>query len=138
NRDVAYNEVMAIFGKPQGEKDVGKQLQQVEKQIQKLEKLMELTQKIHSTLKLDLALEIVLDAAIELAQMQRGFIMLLNADGELEYRTGRDHTGRTLLKDDFQVSHTVIQKAVDQQDLFYFISPSQVSSQSVMNLQIGS
>jgi diguanylate cyclase (GGDEF)-like protein len=129
---------MAIFGKSSDEKDPGKQIQLYEKQIQRLEKLMELTQKIHSTLQLDLALGIVLDAAIELAQMQRGFIMLFSADGELEYRTGRDHTGRTLLKEEFQASTTVIQKAVDQQDLFYFINPSQVGSQSVINLQIGS
>ena len=99
---------------------------------------MELTQKIHSTLQLDRALEIVLDAAIELAQMQRGFIMLFDADGNLEFRIGRDSNNRTLLKDDFQVSHTLIQKAVEQQDLFYFISPSQIASQSVVNLQIGS
>jgi diguanylate cyclase (GGDEF)-like protein len=70
--------------------------------------------------------------------MQRGFIMLYNLDRELEFRTGRDAEGKTLTPDQFQVSHTVIQKAVEQQDLFYFVSPSEISSKSVVNLQIGS
>jgi diguanylate cyclase (GGDEF)-like protein len=111
---------------------------EAEERLQRIEKLLELTGRIHSTLQLDRALEIVLDAAIELAKMQRGFVMLYNIDGELEFRIGRDAEGSTLTPDKFQVSHTVIQKAVDQQDLFYFVSPSQVSSKSVTNLQIGS
>jgi diguanylate cyclase (GGDEF)-like protein len=109
-----------------------------EEQLHRLEKLLELTERVHSTLHLDRALEIVLDAAIELSKMQRGFIMLYNEERELEFRTGRDAQGTTLTRDQFQVSHTVIQKAVDQQDLFYFVSPSQLSSKSVTNLQIGS
>ncbi|MGH9857399.1 MAG: diguanylate cyclase, partial [Acidobacteriota bacterium] len=113
-------------------------LNPTEEQLHRLEKLLELTERIHSNLHLDRALEVVLDAAIELAKMQRGFIMLYNVDGELEFRTGRDAEGNTLTPEQFQVSHTVIQKAVDQQDLFYFVSPSQISSKSVMNLQIGS
>ena len=113
-------------------------LNESEERLRRLEKLLELTERIHSNLHLDRALEVVLDAAIELAKMQRGFVMLYNLEGELEFRTGRDAQGNTLTPDQFQVSHTVIQKAVDQQDLFYFVSPSQVSSQSVMNLQIGS
>jgi len=107
-------------------------------QLRRLEKLLELTARIHSTLQLDKALETVLDAAIELANMQRGFIMLYNEDSDLEFRTGRDSQGNSLTPDQFQVSHTVIQKAVDQQDLFYFVSPSEISSKSVVNLQIGS
>ena len=109
-----------------------------EVQLHRLEKLLELTERIHSNLHLDRALEVVLDAAIELAKMQRAFIMLYNVDGELEFRTGRDSEGNTLTPEQFQVSHTVIQKAVDQQDLFYFVSPSEISSKSVTNLQIGS
>jgi diguanylate cyclase (GGDEF)-like protein len=113
-------------------------LGKAEEQLHRLEKLLELTQRIHSNLHLDKALEVVLDAAIELAKMQRGFIMLYNLDGELEFRTGRDAQGNTLTPDQFQVSHTVIQRAVDQQDLYYFVSPSEVSSKSITNLQIGS
>lgn len=111
---------------------------EAEEQVHRFEKLLQLTGRIHSTLQLDRALEIVLDAAIELAKMQRGFVMLYNADDELEFRIGRNAEGNTLTPDKFHVSHTVIQKAVDQQDLFYFVSPSQVSSKSVTNLQIGS
>jgi diguanylate cyclase (GGDEF)-like protein len=110
----------------------------IETQLHRLEKLLELTARIHSTLHLDKALEIVLDAGLELANMQRGFIMLYNEERDLEFRTGRDDQGNTLTVEQFQVSHTIIQKAVDQQDLFYFVSPSEISSQSVVNLQIGS
>jgi len=112
--------------------------EKAQEQLRRLEKLLELTARIHGTLHLDRALETVVDAAIELANMQRGFIMLYNDDRDLEFRTGRDAQGNTLTPDQFQVSHTVIQKAVDQQDLFYFVSPSDISSKSVVNLQIGS
>jgi diguanylate cyclase (GGDEF)-like protein len=104
----------------------------------KLERLLQLSHKIHSTLEVDKALEIVLDAALELTDMQRGFIMLLNAERELEFRLGRDNTARNLTRDEFQVSHTIIDKAVQQQKLFYFVGPSQLNTESVVNLRIGS
>jgi len=106
--------------------------------IQRYQKLLHLTQKIHSTLELDKALEIVLDAALQLTEMQRAFVMLFNSEDQLEFRLGRDHKGKTLGLDEFQVSQTVIEKTIKQRDLFYFVSPSQVASESVYNLQIES
>ncbi len=106
--------------------------------IQRYQKLLHLTQKIHSTLELEKALEIVLDAALQLTQMQRAFVMLFNSEDQLEFRLGRDNKGRTLGLDEFQVSQTVIERTIKQRELFYFVSPSQVASESVYNLQIGS
>jgi len=119
-------------GQDKGQKDDG--------QLKKLEKLLEFSHKIHSTLVLDKALEIVLDAALELTQMQRGFIMLYNDDNqELEFRMGRDNKGLTLSGEVFSVSKTIIQNAVSQQKLYYFVGGGQVATaESVISLQIGS
>ena len=50
------------------------------------EKLMDLSARVHSTLDLDTALEIVLAAALDLTAMERGYIMLYNSSGKLEFR----------------------------------------------------
>jgi len=106
--------------------------------IQRYQKLLYLTQRIHSTLDLDQALEIVLDAALQLTEMQRAFVMLFNSENQLEFRLGRDAKGKTLGLTEFQVSQTVIERTIKQRSFFYFVSPSEVASESVYNLQIGS
>ena len=77
---------------------------QDEQKRSSVSKLLHLTQKIHSTLELEKALEIVLDAALQLTQMQRAFVMLFNSEDQLEFRLGRDNKGRTLGLDDVSVS----------------------------------
>ncbi len=106
--------------------------------LQNLLKLLKNTHTLHSTLDLEKALQIVLDSALELTGMQRGFIMMFNQDRELEFRLGRDNTGNNLASEQFKVSKTMIRKAVDQQKVFSFNNTSKFTSDSVRALKIQS
>lgn len=99
-------------------------------------RLLELTQAIHSTLEVDKALEIILDGALELTKMQRGFIMLLTDDGELEFKMGRNHRHETLANGDFEVSSTLTKKSVEQRELVFFSNLKDKPTTSAMKLQI--
>jgi diguanylate cyclase (GGDEF)-like protein len=107
-------------------------------QLQRLLKLLKNTHTLHSTLDLEKALQVVLDSALELTGMQRGFIMMFNADRELEFRLGRDNAGNNLTSEKFKVSQTMIRKAVDQQKVFAFNNTSKFTSDSVRELGIQS
>jgi diguanylate cyclase (GGDEF)-like protein len=109
-----------------------------EAQLENLLKLLKNTHTLHSTLDLEKALQIVLDSALELTGMQRGFIMMFNQDRELEFRLGRDNSGNNLSSEKFKVSKTMIRKAVDQQKVFSFNNTSKFTSDSVRALKIQS
>src|SRR5215204_2034815 len=99
-------------------------------------RLMELTREIHEVLDVDRALQIILDGALELSGMQRGFVMLYDEEERLTFRLGRTTRQGTLGPDDFQVSSTVIEKAIQQRELFYFSNMTNQLSSSAARLQI--
>jgi diguanylate cyclase (GGDEF)-like protein len=110
--------------------------QELEENIQRLIKLLQNTERLHNTLDLEKALLIVLDASLELTSMQRGFIMLLSQDRKLEFRVGRDNSGKNIPFEKFQVSQTMMRKVLDEQKLFTFSSTDEFSSDSVRSLKI--
>jgi diguanylate cyclase (GGDEF)-like protein len=78
----------------------------------------------------------VIDTSLELTGMQRGFIMLLNQDRKLEFRAGRDNSGKNIRFERFKVSQTMIRKVLDEQNLFTFSNTKEFSSESVRSLKI--
>jgi diguanylate cyclase (GGDEF)-like protein len=78
----------------------------------------------------------VIDTSLELTGMRRGFIMLLNQDRKLEFRAGRDNSGKNIRFERFKVSQTMIRKVLDEQKLFTFSSTKEFSSESVRSLKI--
>ena len=56
---------------------------------------------------LDHVLDVVLDAAIEVSGAERGFIMLVTADGTLEFRRGRGRRRVSLPGSQFETSHKI-------------------------------
>ena len=94
-------------------------LARMEHKVGKLEKLAEMTTVLNSTLDLDEVLEKIIDATIRLADTDRGFLMLANDRGVLEFRIARDRENRPLAVDDFTVSMTIVNAvARDAQPLF--------------------
>jgi diguanylate cyclase (GGDEF)-like protein len=79
---------------------------------------------------------LVLDTSLELTGMQRGFIMLLNQDRKLEFRAGRDNSGKNIRFERFKVSQTMIRKVLDEKKLFTFSNTKEFSSDSVRSLKI--
>ncbi len=95
-------------------KDLSSQLAVHRHRLDKLEMLTEITQSMNSTLNLNELLSDIVDSTIKLADMDRGFLMLSNKAGELQFRIARDSRQQNLGESDFEVSHTIIGEAADK------------------------
>jgi transcriptional regulator with GAF, ATPase, and Fis domain len=95
-------------------KDLSSQLAVHKHRLDKLEMLTEITQSMNSTLNLNELLSDIVDSTIKLADMDRGFLMLSNKAGELQFRIARDSRQQNLGESDFEVSHTIIGEAADK------------------------
>ncbi|HEY4756093.1 MAG TPA: ATP-binding protein [Ignavibacteriaceae bacterium] len=76
--------------------------------IKNLEVILDIVNTINKTLILDDVLILVLKNAIELTNSERGFIVLINPNGDLEYKLGLDEHGNKLPKESFSVSTSVV------------------------------
>ncbi len=77
--------------------------------IKNLEVILDIVKSINSSLILEDVLELVLKNAIKLTNSERGFIVLKNNSGELEYKLGLDSGNNTLPESLFEVSTTVVE-----------------------------
>jgi diguanylate cyclase (GGDEF)-like protein len=110
--------------------------QELEEHLHRLLKLLQTTERLHNTLELEKALLLVLDTSLELTGMQRGFMMLLNSDRKLEFRVGRDSSGKNISFEKFKISQTMMRKVLDEQKLFTFSSATEFPTESVKSLKI--
>jgi Nif-specific regulatory protein len=90
------------------------QLKRTEHRLNKLEMLVEITKALNSTLNLNEVLEKIIDSVIYLADTDRGFLMLANRNGDMEFRIARDRKEQPLGKDDFTVSYSIIDDVVEK------------------------
>jgi adenylate cyclase len=72
--------------------------------------LYEIGRKLNSSLELSAVLELVMDSLVEVTGAERGFIMLLSDDGDLEVKVARNLDRRTLEADSFQISRGIAQQ----------------------------
>jgi sigma-B regulation protein RsbU (phosphoserine phosphatase) len=80
-------------------------------ELQKLARFVEVNQAFKFSLTPDDVLCLIVDAAIEMTKAERGFLMLKNEAGDLEFKVARDHGRNWLLGNDFAMSHTVVEEA---------------------------
>jgi diguanylate cyclase (GGDEF)-like protein len=104
--------------------------------LNRIRGLLEMIRKAHTTDDLQEALRILLREALELTELDRGFIMLFNEQGSLEFCTGCNKAGATLNAGDFQVSNSLIQKSLTERKLFRFRCWSDPASESAKQLGI--
>lgn len=76
--------------------------------IKNLEVILDIVNTINQTLILEDVLVLVLKSAIELTNSERGFIVLIDPNGDLEYKLGLDAEGNKLPKESFSVSTSVV------------------------------
>jgi K+-sensing histidine kinase KdpD len=76
--------------------------------IKNLEVILDIVNTINQTLILDDVLNLVLKNAIGITNSERGFIVLINPNGDLEYKLGLDSEGNSLPKESFYVSTSVV------------------------------
>jgi signal transduction histidine kinase len=75
--------------------------------------LYELTQMLNSSLNLTETLNLVMDLLIHLTGAERGCLMMLDEDGALQMRAGRQFDVSTTDSFDIELSHSVVQKVVE-------------------------
>ncbi len=91
------------------------QLEKTEHRLNKFEMLVEITQALNSTLNLNEVLDKIIDSVINLADTDRGFLMLANRNNDMEFRIARDRKEQPLEKDDFTVSYSIIDDVVEKE-----------------------
>lgn len=78
-----------------------------------LEVILNILNNINRSLILEDVLELVLKNAIRLTNSERGFIVLKNSLGNLDFKLGLDSNGKELPESLFQISNSVVE------DVFY-------------------
>jgi PAS domain S-box-containing protein len=72
-----------------------------------LEALLDINKAINSTLVLDDILQMVMKRAIKLLRAERGFLMLLDDEGNLQFKTAYNICKDSLSKEDFKISMSI-------------------------------
>ena len=83
-------------------------------ELQQLARYVEVHQAFKFSLTPDDVLCLIVDAAIEIANAERGCLMLTNDAGQLEFKVARDSKRNLLSGADFQMSRTVVQEAFNE------------------------
>lgn len=81
---------------------------QVVDKVKNLEVILDIVNTINQALILDDVLNLVLKNAIKITNSERGFIVLIDPNGDLEYKIGLDSEGTRLPKESFHVSTSVV------------------------------
>jgi Nif-specific regulatory protein len=89
-------------------KQLSKKLENAEHRLNMLEMLIDITKALNSTLNLNELLVNIVDSINSLADTERGFLMLSDNQGNLEFRIARNRSHEALEKEDFEVSHSII------------------------------
>ncbi|MGH9837902.1 MAG: SpoIIE family protein phosphatase [Blastocatellia bacterium] len=83
-------------------------------ELQKLSRYIEVNQAFKFSMTPDDVLCLIVDAAIEITQAERGFLMLRNEAGDLEFKVARDRNRNWLVGNEFTMSRSVVEEAFKQ------------------------
>lgn len=111
-------------------------------ELQKLARFVEVNQAFKFSMTPDDVLCLIVDAAIEITQAERGFLMLRNAAGDLEFKVARDHNRSWLEGADFAMSRSVVEEAFKQNRSVIINDSSEAAAhfarESIRNLDLRS
>lgn len=82
--------------------------------ISLLEHVLTVSRRMAQTRSLQPLLYDVMDEAIKLVGAERGYIVLLRSDGDLDYRVQRDHEGRDLHDAGEEISHSILDRVITE------------------------
>lgn len=108
--------------------------------IRNLELILDIAKTLNRSLILEDVLELVLKNSIKLTNSERGFIVLKDKEGNLDYKLGLDNTGSKLPESSFNISTTVV-KDVFETGQSKFIEAAQTDtdydpSKSIFRLEL--
>lgn len=90
------------------------QITSANEELQKLSRFIEVNQAFKFSLTPDDVLCLIVDAAVEITGAERGFLMLRNQSGDLEFKVARDRQRNWLVGNDFAMSRSVVEEAFKQ------------------------
>jgi len=77
-----------------------------------LEKLLDISRQMAETRALDPLLEFAMCEVLEFVGAENGYLILLNADGELEFRVKHSISGKEITEPDTQISRTIFNRVI--------------------------
>src|SRR5580700_10673456 len=92
--------------------------------LEKLTLFLEAARKLNTTGVLDEILVTLLDATLKLIRAERGYVFLVDEEGNLRLAAGRNSKGEALL-DDKTISHSILDEALRSNSEFLFTDTSQ-------------
>ncbi|HKZ79001.1 MAG TPA: SpoIIE family protein phosphatase [Pyrinomonadaceae bacterium] len=110
-------------------------------ELQRLARYVEVNQAFKFSLTLDDVLCLIVDAAIEMADAERGCLLLRNDGDQLEFKIARDNKRNLLSGPEFQLSRTVVSEAFDEKRTVVvkdYLEGDQNTRHSVFNLNLRS
>jgi Nif-specific regulatory protein len=96
-----------------------RELEKMTHKVGKLEMLTDISRALNSSLNLNEVLDKIIDSTIQLADADRGFLMLADEHGVLEFKIGRDRDKRPLDKDEFTVSSSIVNDAAERKESLF-------------------
>ncbi|NUM45892.1 MAG: HD domain-containing protein [Anaerolineales bacterium] len=85
-----------------------------DQELERLYALVDVSKVINSSLDLTTVLNEVMDTIISLTGAERGFLMLSNLQGVLEFRVARNMARGTLEEEEFKISSTIAYRVAEQ------------------------
>jgi transcriptional regulator with GAF, ATPase, and Fis domain len=79
-------------------------------------RLLALNKRLNSELRLPRLLELIMDTAIELTEAERGFLLLLEDDGDLSVKVARNIDRRSLEAEELSLSRSIAEQAARSGD----------------------
>jgi diguanylate cyclase (GGDEF)-like protein len=74
--------------------------------------LIEITRSINSLQDFNKLLELIIDSAVMLTKAERGFLLLFNRDGNLEFRITRNFDKESLENEEIEISKTIVNQVL--------------------------
>lgn len=88
--------------------------QKAQRKAGRFEALYNVSRLLGSSLDLEIVLDQVMDAILQLTGAERGFLMLRDHDGQLTVKTARNFDQQTLSSDKFKYSRTIVNQVMDE------------------------
>jgi len=84
-------------------------------ELRALQLLLQVIKTMHSEHDIYKLITLILDSALSFAEAQRAFLMLLTEDDQPRFKMGRSSDGTYLKADDFEISTSAVQEALEAQ-----------------------
>jgi transcriptional regulator with GAF, ATPase, and Fis domain len=117
-----------------------KKVRDLERRNAMIQSLLHITVSISSTLNFQEVLKKIVDAVVSITDCSRGFLMLYDDDGKLNFTIARNRDQAELQEKDFKISQSIIQKVAESGIPAFLSNVREVQnlkdSQSIIDLNI--